>query len=1452
MKNKTLHIYHLLMLSALAGFSQTISPTVAPTQGGYVTGGNVRLQYTIGEPVNQTITGGGFEFTLGFQQPEMNLTDTITSSPFCAGSTINIPFTAQGIYGSGNIFTAQLSDSTGNFAGAISIGFDTAIISGTITATIPDSIPAGSNYKIRVISSYPLFTGGPSAIFGIRPMPVFVNDTVQRAVICPGSSTHIYVLSSQAGIQYNLMVNTTLVNAAYGNTDTLAINTGAIDSNTTFYVLATDTATGCSVQLNALNVFTIKIASPNNIAPQAVSSDTAYTFTFANVTTGYGGNQIEWSLDSNFTTSTIDTSPYNIQVKVGPNSDTLIWVRSVNSVSGCVSNAATTIGIVTYVYQLQPFNADTIITICAGTSTNIPIANSNDSLLYTLRVDTNVITSAMGNDSVLLLNTGTVSTNTLFNIFTTNTLTGDTANVGFGILVQTLAPVDTNVLIVGDTLVYYQDTIPYRAIANNGTVAIYSIASGTAYIDSLTGKASGIRGSNFTVQATVYGPAGCGSAMGSKAVTVTITAPPIAPAPVTAYLVNPTDVKIIAFNVTAGSGGDEVEFAFNKNFTGSTIYTSPANIDITFRGIQDTIFWLRTVDSKSGNHSKPVHSSARSSLPTISAGLLDKTNWVYDSIHSEEFNSKDYPAQYIDEMIVPNPIQYQSFINKWNIIFSWDNTAGNANYKDRCNYTNTPNNGPTYPGNTLFDWSDCHFNETTGQCDGPLNGQPTEPDHLISFSNGVCDLSSRQLNTPVTIPDCWGSPPAGGTMYYESGMLMSSYSFPMQYGMWEMRCKFPDPRYGYSAFWNFAWPLNFTITDGSAAPNQTHNGIGWDNGNEGCSFQFYKQTNCNFDEDWHTFTAVTTSTEIVFFVDGKEQWSTLLSETGGPISSSNAAPIIIGNSANNGGYGNIQSDFYIDYFRYYSAANPANAQCFQNINPGWDILNYDQQSVPTGVPATLESLYNGTILPTNQPLPNNNTMQIANSTNGGPSTSIAQTNMVYSANGVQRLYYAGQNNQLYSASSEFLQPSQWYEYALTSAGAMIKDVAAVITSNQNRVYYITPAGEIKFFQWVNNPGQWMNYTTYAYTIPFGATSWPVNLPIDQLGRVWYIGADKNVWVWVPTGPTSGQSQQVTTDKPASLNLNVWDCGCLMFYVNGSNGLVQQTWWNTWSSQGVIASNVSLAQTKKDEQNWRLYFSIGNNFGADPGINSDIYAYNILYGQPNPSGLQKLGNTCGEYDNAYNWPYLSGYSMGSVLGLSPDNNMVYYLASDNNIWYYFNDNDHGTDIDRNIISPAWHRTQLTHSGQIGIFTVQSLTGQLFYVDNFYSVLNTIDWENADNPLQCPNYINDPPHGAIYSMPITGTDSIVTPAVDSVQGLSITVFPNPSQGTFTFNITSGAGGNTDIIIYNINGSPVHQINANFASAGSQNMVWDAGALSSGIYYYIAKTAEGKNFTGKLVKL
>jgi|GEM_PF-3631841 hypothetical protein len=1294
MKNKTLHIYHLLMLSALAGFSQTISPTVAPTQGGYVTGGNVRLQYTIGEPVNQTITGGGFEFTLGFQQPEMNLTDTITSSPFCAGSTINIPFTAQGIYGSGNIFTAQLSDSTGNFAGAISIGFDTAIISGTITATIPDSIPAGSNYKIRVISSYPLFTGGPSAIFGIRPMPVFVNDTVQRAVICPGSSTHIYVLSSQAGIQYNLMVNTTLVNAAYGNTDTLAINTGAIDSNTTFYVLATDTATGCSVQLNALNVFTIKIASPNNIAPQAVSSDTAYTFTFANVTTGYGGNQIEWSLDSNFTTSTIDTSPYNIQVKVGPNSDTLIWVRSVNSVSGCVSNAATTIGIVTYVYQLQPFNADTIITICAGTSTNIPIANSNDSLLYTLRIDTSIISSAMGNDSLLLLNTGTVSTSTVFNILTTNTFTGYTATIGFGTLIQTLAPVDSNVLIMGDTLVDYKDTIPYQAIANNGTRAIYSIASGSAGVDSVLGLVYNIS-SNFVVQATLYGPAGCGSATGNLPVTITVAEPPITPAPITVYIDSPQQSTVINFTgIAAGSGGDEIEWAFNNSFTSSTILASPATISLTLSGIANKIIWLRSVDSKSGMHSKPGHTVASTAVITLSAGLLDKSKWKYDSIYSDEFNydinvpgspTMIYPDNHFIQFMAPASV---NFLDKWNLIFNYGGgqvQAADVNNIDNYNIADSKNTMKQ-----LFDFGNCPANNTNRTSYASAPGSA----HEVGFSSdGVAHLTATRLQDSLHV----NFTGIVDSITYKSGILSSTYKFPLTNGMWEIRCKFPlKDNSAWPAFWNYTGHGDFTIIDdfdmgpnnmASIIKNGIFGGINGESNNDGAScgvVSAYKETPCDYVDDWHTFTAVTDSLEIIYFIDGKETYSTLIKnvETGvnWPLNfapgSNDSSVIFIDLQVGN--WAEWQTcEWQIDYFRYYTpdSVGAKGYNVFQNLSS-------------SGKPQTLETLYNNVFTPFNEPPANDNPLiPPAAFSLSNLSQYPAQTNIVYSNTPFSpSIYYQGRfDNRCYMAVAGF---GTWFEVPLVSS---VADVNGALTAAGTRLYYRSTSNEIKFFQWVNQQG-WAVFSTGVHCVDNGL----VTFNVDMLGRLWYIDTAYNVSAWVPTGSYTGKAVEVTTDSSARAALSMYPCGCLMFYVDNNDNLIQQSWWNTWTKRGAIFNPALGSPVVNDPAHSKIYFNAFNTAG-----HVDIFAYNWNYNSINPGGLQEIGQTCTAYNDAFPW-YNSGMSQATgVLTLSPDANTIYYLDYYNNLWYYYNDNDHGTDLlTLNTINSNWNRTPISYSSSAG--------------------------------------------------------------------------------------------------------------------------------------------------------
>ena len=124
-------------------------------------------------------------------------TGTITGSPFCAGSTFNVPFTSSGTFAVGNIYTAQLSSASGSFASPTNIGtLNSTANTGTIPVTIPGGATTGSGYIIRIISSNPALTGSTSLAFSINgPItPTFssVPNVCQNtaAPILPSSSTN--------------------------------------------------------------------------------------------------------------------------------------------------------------------------------------------------------------------------------------------------------------------------------------------------------------------------------------------------------------------------------------------------------------------------------------------------------------------------------------------------------------------------------------------------------------------------------------------------------------------------------------------------------------------------------------------------------------------------------------------------------------------------------------------------------------------------------------------------------------------------------------------------------------------------------------------------------------------------------------------------------------------------------------------------------------------------------------------------------------------------------------------------------------------------------------------------------------------------------------------------------------------------------------------------------------
>ncbi len=126
------------------------------------------------------------------------ITNPLVSNSICAGSTFDVSFNADGVPNAGNNYTVQLSNPSGSFATGVSdIGslLNSTLSFGTITATILAGTTAGSNYKIRVISSNPAVNGSDNGSF------ITISQTPATPGIISGS---ISVCQNQSGVTYSV------------------------------------------------------------------------------------------------------------------------------------------------------------------------------------------------------------------------------------------------------------------------------------------------------------------------------------------------------------------------------------------------------------------------------------------------------------------------------------------------------------------------------------------------------------------------------------------------------------------------------------------------------------------------------------------------------------------------------------------------------------------------------------------------------------------------------------------------------------------------------------------------------------------------------------------------------------------------------------------------------------------------------------------------------------------------------------------------------------------------------------------------------------------------------------------------------------------------------------------------------------------------------------------------
>ncbi|MFT6982720.1 MAG: hypothetical protein ACJAUD_001490 [Crocinitomicaceae bacterium] len=89
-------------------------------------------------------------------------TAAIVPTSWCEGEVITtqVNYTSTGTFTAGNIYTAELSDASGSFGAPIAIGTDPSTAnSGMVVGVIPGSVPAGTGYRIRVVSDNPVTVG---------------------------------------------------------------------------------------------------------------------------------------------------------------------------------------------------------------------------------------------------------------------------------------------------------------------------------------------------------------------------------------------------------------------------------------------------------------------------------------------------------------------------------------------------------------------------------------------------------------------------------------------------------------------------------------------------------------------------------------------------------------------------------------------------------------------------------------------------------------------------------------------------------------------------------------------------------------------------------------------------------------------------------------------------------------------------------------------------------------------------------------------------------------------------------------------------------------------------------------------------------------------------------------------------------------------------------------------
>jgi hypothetical protein len=219
------------------------------------------------------IPNGGYNITPGVYNGNLivyNNTTTCTSVNYPISVTVNpngaasvsIAASPSGAICVGTSVTFTATPAFGGATPTYQWKLNGGIV-GTNSATYTNAALANGNTVVcSMTSSSTCATGSPatsnSISLSVNPAPNIGLTVGGTSTICTGSGTNITVSSSVSGTTYQLRNGTTTIGSSVSGTGgTISLPTGNLSATTTFNILATITASGCSSQLTQTEIITV-------------------------------------------------------------------------------------------------------------------------------------------------------------------------------------------------------------------------------------------------------------------------------------------------------------------------------------------------------------------------------------------------------------------------------------------------------------------------------------------------------------------------------------------------------------------------------------------------------------------------------------------------------------------------------------------------------------------------------------------------------------------------------------------------------------------------------------------------------------------------------------------------------------------------------------------------------------------------------------------------------------------------------------------------------------------------------------------------------------------------------------------------------------------------------------------------------------------------------------------